>query len=133
MTLRCAIVLLAVGALAGCGGGQTSGGGPTTSPQGRNGRLQGTVTLGPTTPVCRQGTPCSAPASGTRLIFQRDGHTTASVVVAKDGSYTVSLPAGTYGVTASRMSIGRGLEPSMVRVVAGRTRNVSFLIDTGIR
>ena len=92
------------------------------------------VTRAPTSPVCQMGVPCSEPASGARLIFTQDSRTVAQVVVAKDGSYSVSLPPGTYTVAVwGRPTIGRGLEPSTVRVVAGKARSVDFRIDTGIR
>jgi hypothetical protein len=59
----------------------------------------------------------------------------ARVAVKQDGSYSVSLPPGIYAVaiTTQEPGVGRPLEPNMVRVVSGLTRNVDFLIDTGIR
>src|SRR5438045_10289 len=39
--------------------------------------LHGTVTKGPTAPVCRVGQPCSAPAQVT-LLFRRLGHVSAA-------------------------------------------------------
>jgi hypothetical protein len=120
--------LLAVAAVAGCGGG-----GPRSN-HGGMGRLYGTVTRGPTTPVCQEGTPCSRPASGARLVFTTPGGVARSVVVAKDGSYSVWLRGGTYNVSASpQPSVGRGLEPGTVRVDGGHARTVDFSIDTGIR
>jgi hypothetical protein len=44
----------------------------------------------------------------------------------------VSLPPGIYTVSASQPQIG-SLAPSVVRVVAGQPRKVSFVIDTGMR
>jgi len=118
--------LLSVAALAGCGGGHPS------SHHGRMGSLHGTVTRGPTTPVCRTGTPCSGPGSGQRLIFKGAGRSATSVVVAKDGSYSVSLPSGVYAVAVLPLQVG-GIEPSTVRVAAGQDRSVDFQIDTGMR
>jgi hypothetical protein len=128
VTLRCVVILLAVGALGGCGGGDAP------SHHRRMGRLDGAVTRGPTTPVCRAGTPCSKPASGTRLAFQRNGGAVTSIVVAKDGSYSVSLAPGVYTVTVSPQApVGRGIDPGTVKVIAGHRRRVDFRIDTGIR
>ena len=125
--------MLLVAALAGCGGGGKT---PTTAvSHGKPpGLLRGTVTLGPTSPVCRKGTPCQAPASGP-LVFTRNGRVIAGIAVKEDGSYSVSLPPGIYAVALATQQpgIGRPLQPNMVRVVSGRTRNVDFLIDTGIR
>jgi hypothetical protein len=95
--------------------------------------LYGTVTQFPTSPVCRTGVPCSAPASGAKIAFGRDNHV-VRVVVAKDGGYSVSLPTGNYVVWLTPQSpIGRGIEPSMVLVIAGQTRKRDFQIDTGMR
>src|SRR5262249_24780805 len=117
-----------VALLAGCGGGGTP------SPGGEMGSLHGTVTRGPTTPVCRKGIPCSEPASGARLGFTPNRGKPTSAVVAADGSYSVSLAPGVYMVTVvPPASIGRGLGPNVVRVPAGQTRTVDFTIDTGIR
>jgi hypothetical protein len=89
---------------------------------------------GPTTPVCRKGTPCSEPASGAKLLFEQDRVVVATAVVAKNGSYSVVLPFGAYTVAvAPPPSIGRGIEPRMVRVSAGPARRIDFRIDTGIR
>lgn len=64
------------------------------------------------------------------------GRTVASVVAATNGSYSISLPVGTYTVAVALQRppiIGRGLEPSTVRVVAGPRHKRDFQIDTGIR
>ena len=89
---------------------------------------------GPTSPVCQEGIPCSEPAAGTKLVFSQGSRVVARAVTAKDGSYSVSLAAGTYMVATETPSpIGRGVDPSMVSVAAGRTSTVDFQIDTGIR
>jgi hypothetical protein len=89
---------------------------------------------GPTMPVCREGSPCSEPASGARLVFNQGDSVAARVVVATDGRYSVSLSPGTYLVGMEPPpSIGRGLEPSIVRVTNGPPRKRDFTIDTGIR
>ena len=129
--LRWAVVLLAVGALGLTGALVGIGDGGTT---GQTGRLHGMITRGPITPVCRKGTPCSVPASGARLVFKLNGRAARSLVVAKDGSYSVWLAAGVYTVAVSpQTTIGRGIEPRTVRVAAGLARMVDFQIDTGIR
>ena len=88
---------------------------------------------GPTSPVCRAGTPCTAPAGGTELVFTQ-GDTGVSAMVAKDGSYFVSLKPGTYTVTASSQQlVGRGIEPSSIVVRSGPREKRDFRIDTGIR
>lgn len=105
------------------------------------GRLHGTVTLSPTTPVCQTGKPCSKPVRGGMLNFDRRGSdgTDDLAFVAKDGTYSNWLAPGVYTVIwgdagGARPGLpGPRTEPSPVRVVAGQTRRVDFRIDTGIR
>ena len=96
--------------------------------------MYGTVTRGPTSPVCRKGIPCSEPARDVKLVFRHGDQIAASVITAKDGRYAVSLAPGAYLVAVDpQLTIGSGIDPSTVRVVAGSRRNVDFQIDTGIR
>ena len=94
--------------------------------------LQGTVTKGPTTPVCRQGQPCTAPAQVT-LLFQRAGRTTR-VRSTTTGRYRAILAPGYYTVrTAERIGITPNIRPQRVHVRAGHVDRLNFSIDTGIR
>jgi hypothetical protein len=95
--------------------------------------LHGTVLRGPTTPVCRVGVPCSAPAAGTKLRFVQHGHVVARVRVHRNGRYSVRLAPGLYTVRFTpHARIGRGIRPHRVRVFA-EPRRLDFFIDTGIR
>ncbi len=89
---------------------------------------------GPTSPVCRPGKPCSAPASGT-LSFTSSSGATTQATLTQDGGYSISLAPGTYSVSASSQQqfVGRGLEPSSVVVGAGPRQKLDFHLDTGIR
>lgn len=92
--------------------------------------LKGTVTQGPITPVCQQGTPCNGPAKHTTLVFVRNGRSKSTVTDA-DGRYSILLAAGTYAV---RIPSARfGFTPRTVTVRAGRMTARNFSIDTGIR
>jgi hypothetical protein len=96
--------------------------------------LHGIVTRGPTTPVCRVGIPCSAPAAGAVLVFSREGHVVARITVGARGRYTVRLAPGLYAVTVSPTpKIGSGIQPRTVRVPRGLDVRQDFSIDTGIR
>jgi len=120
--LRAAATGLALLALVACGaaGGAAAG------------VVRGTVTRGPTQPVCRVGTPCSEPAARVVLVFRRPG---ATVRTRTDGlgRYRVSLAPGVWRVALTRTGIGTAVTPASVRVVAGRVRTVDLAIDTGIR
>jgi hypothetical protein len=94
--------------------------------------LQGIVTKGPTTPVCRQGEPCSAPAQVT-LLFHRGAHTYRTRS-GPGGRYRILLVPGYYTVTTlQRIGIGRNIRPQAVHVRRAHMDRLDFSIDTGIR
>jgi hypothetical protein len=91
--------------------------------------LHGSVTVGPTTPVCRVGIPCSKPASGIVLTFRRPGRI-VNVKTDTRGRYQVRLAAGSWRVQAS---IGMRLLPVVILVPRAAKAHRDFAIDTGIR
>jgi hypothetical protein len=94
--------------------------------------LHGTVTKGPTMPVCRVGESCSAPAQVT-LLFHRAGRTYRTRS-APNGAYRITLPPGYYAVsTVERIGITRNIRPHAVHVRRGHNDRLDFTIDTGIR
>jgi len=94
--------------------------------------LHGNVTKGPTTPVCRAGQPCSAPAQVT-LLFRRAGHTFRARSTAT-GAYRISLAPGIYSVsTLERIGISPNIKPHLVHVRRGHDDRLDFSVDTGIR
>jgi preprotein translocase subunit YajC len=94
--------------------------------------LHGTVTKGPTAPVCRVGQPCSAPAQVT-LVFRRLGHVYRTHSTAQ-GTYRITLRPGYYTVTtAEQIGIIRNIRPQRVHVRLGHQDKLDFRIDTGIR
>ncbi len=94
--------------------------------------LFGTVSRGPTTPVCRVGVPCSKPAVGVRLEFVRGGRVVRSVVTGARGAYRVLLPPGTYALRVEPRSPVGGVKPATV-TVGSALRRVDVFVDTGIR
>ena len=96
--------------------------------------LHGIVTRGPTTPVCRAGVPCSAPAVGAVLVFSRAGHMVLRVRTGAGGRYSVHLTPGYYTVQISPVPrIGFGTRPAHVHVARNVNARLDFSIDTGIR
>ena len=73
------------------------------------------------------------PAAGVVLAFSRGGIVRARTTTATDGSYRVTLGAGTYGVRVIRPAGVRRLSPASVRLAAGELKRVTFYMDTGIR
>ena len=109
-----------------------SSAGAATNPSG----LRGIVMRGPIAPVCVAGQPCSKPAKDVTLVFVRNGKVARRTTTNDQGRYRVALAPGRYAVrltAGQKLTIGRGLEPTHVRVVANRFRRVDFSIDTGIR
>jgi hypothetical protein len=91
--------------------------------------LHGTVRIGPTTPVCRAGTPCDRPAARVVLTFT---HRATHVRVKTDakGRYRISLRPGAWTV---RASVGMRITPARLIVPRTATATRNFTIDTGIR
>jgi hypothetical protein len=87
---------------------------------------------GPTAPVCRVGTPCSAPAKNVVLSFTRNG-TTRSTTTDSRGRYSIRLAAGVYAVKTNQRPFGSVPQPRTVRVRASQSTRIDFAIDTGIR
>lgn len=97
------------------------------------GTLTGTVTRGPITPVCAFEQPCDEPAANVTLVFAR-GAVATRVTTDRAGRYRLRLSPGTYTVRRATVSgPDRKLEPTSVRVRAGRLSRIDFSIDTGIR
>ncbi len=96
--------------------------------------LHGTITRGPTTPVCQVGKPCSEPMAGAVLVFTRNGHVAARVRSDARGHYSVPLRLGTYSVSmAVRPKIGSGVKPQTIRLSRAVPTRIDFFVDTGIR
>ena len=94
--------------------------------------LQGLVTKGPVTPVCKQGVPCTARVQVT-LLFHRAGHTYRARS-GRDGHYRILLAPGYYTVTTlERVGIGRNITPRAIHVRRTHVDRLDFSIDTGIR
>ena len=94
--------------------------------------LYGTVTKGPTQPVCRPNVPCSGPAAGVTLTFRRGG-TVARVRTSALGRYRIRLAPGVYTVQTNAKPFGVIPFPRRAWVAKARFRRVNFEIDTGIR
>jgi len=92
------------------------------------GVLWGSVTIGPITPVCRSGMPCSGAAKQATLTFTRPGRV-VSTKTDDAGRYRVRLTVGAWTV---RTSVGMSMRPTGVLVRAGMHR-ANFSVDTGIR
>lgn len=95
--------------------------------------ISGTVTRSPTSPVCREDVPCSAPAEGFVLVALRNGVRVASATTSGTGVYRFVLRPGLYVVRFAKAPMFGGLSARKVRVREGRFTVVDYDIDTGIR
>ena len=97
--------------------------------------VYGTVTRGPTQPVCMVGEPCEEPAPGVVLHIARaaTGAPVTHVRTGSGGAYRVRLAPGVYTIRTSGRTLGTILKPVTVRVLRGRFTRRNLSIDTGIR
>jgi hypothetical protein len=95
--------------------------------------LRGVVMRGPTTPVCRDGESCEAPAKGLVLQFKRKGQIKAQVKTSRTGTYLVKLRPGMYAVSSPGLRRIERLKPAEVRVPRGRVGRADLYLDTGIQ
>jgi hypothetical protein len=91
--------------------------------------VHGTVTIGPTAPVCKAGVACTKPAAHVTLTFTRAGRTLRAATDSL-GRYRVSLAAGIWQV---RANAGMRMVPTSIVVPRVRSARRDFAIDTGIR
>jgi hypothetical protein len=102
----------------------------------RDGRLRVAAVEGPTCPVQRVGSPpCVAPYHGPLEVLDSSGVRVEEFTTSAAGTANLSLPAGTYTVTAPTSGTGfpRLIQTSTVTVTTSATAYLRLEFDTGIR
>jgi len=103
------------------------------------GILEGTVTIGPLTPVETPGDKPPVPPEvyESRKVMVHDAQgraLIAQVDIGNDGMYRVELPPGGYMVDINRIGIDSSADvPMSVQIQSGETVRLDIDIDTGIR
>lgn len=103
------------------------------------GTIKGKVTVGPICPVERPGVPCPVPpeayTSREVILYLADGTTVVKRMhFATDGTYHFDVSPGIYVLDTPRQIIGGSKDlPKTLSVKSGKTLEVNFSIDTGIR
>jgi hypothetical protein len=92
--------------------------------------VHGSVTRGPTQPVCQPKSPCTTPAAGIHLTFVR-GSVVRHTRTNRRGRYSIRLAPGRYTVRVA--AAGASYSPRKVTVRARRMSVLNIDIDTGIR
>ena len=96
--------------------------------------LHGTITRGPTTPVCQVGKPCNEPMAGALLVFTRNGLVAARTRSDANGRYSVRLRLGMYTVSMGvKPKLGSGVQPRTITLRRAAPTRIDFFVDTGIR
>lgn len=104
------------------------------------GTLEGSVTIGPLTPVQTPGptpppTPCSVYQARKVMVYDESGKDLVKQVdIDCIGHYRVDLKPGTYTIDINHAGIDRSSQvPTTIEIKAGQTVNLDIDIDTGIR
>jgi hypothetical protein len=95
--------------------------------------VRGTVTVGPTTPVCIVDTPCSRPYETTVGIRNLRTRRLRQVRSDENGRFRARLRAGRYRIRPRGGDPLPHCDPVTVRVRRHRFRRVSIECDSGIR
>ncbi len=97
------------------------------------GGIRGRVTIGPTCPVERQGSPCPPNAwTGTVRATSADGDV-HDATAGPDGSYELALPPGTYTVTPVVDGPGPPTARPQTVTIGTTMEQVDLRLDSGIR
>jgi hypothetical protein len=91
------------------------------------------VTIGPASPLQRQGDPGEAPYSARILVRRATGRTVAEVVSAADGRFSVDLAPGRYVLEPQSTGHPPYAAPQEVTVEPHRFTDVTVRYDSGIR
>ncbi|MDT4938951.1 MAG: hypothetical protein QOG80_2622 [Pseudonocardiales bacterium] len=94
----------------------------------------GTVLSGPRCPVERVGSPCPpGPVSGADVAALSGGRIRAATKSDGRGGFRLTVPPGSYTITATNVGAYRSTATQQVVVAPGQTVSISLLLDTGIR
>jgi len=98
-----------------------------------SGGIEGQVTIGPTCPVERAGSPCPPGMwSGTVRATSSDG-TVHETTAGSDGSYRLALAPGTYTVTPVVEGGGPPTAKPVTVTVTTAMQQLDLQLDSGIR
>jgi hypothetical protein len=126
-----AIILFASAVLAGaCASPPASG--PSAPPKGE---LSGIVLSAPSCPLERASVRCPPrPVRGATVALLRDSATQVeSAVTSADGRFHLFAPAGTYTARVTGPGSFHASAQAMIRLTAGSTRQITLVLDSGIR
>ena len=122
-------MVIAVLAAAGCGSSSTT----RTPGATATGRVQGSVTAGPTCAVEQAGHPCLPQPVRGRVSARGAGGSTHSAAVNATGHFQMTLPAGVYILSVQTGALLPRCSSITVTVEPAATAKANISCDTGIR
>lgn len=106
---------------------------PTTAtPSGSSG-IEGTITVGPISPVTRAGMPNERPYQAKVAVLDANGQIITQFESDATGKFRVLLKPGTYVIQPTSPAQYPHAAEQMVEVVAGQFTHVAIAYDRGIR
>lgn len=109
-------------------------GSTSTSPGGSAVVVHGAVLAAPGCPVERTASPCPAiHVPDARVVASRGDTVVAEVRSTSDGTFALTVPAGTYTLTASTLDGYRSSAGQTIQATASSSDVVTITLDSGIR
>ena len=99
----------------------------------RDSGIKDLVTIGPVSPVQREGEPSEAPYAATILVSRSSGKKVAEVTSGADGRFTVELRPGDYVIEPRSSTTPPTAPPQAVTVQPHRFTEIRIQFDSGIR
>jgi len=126
-------VVVGASLFAGCGSSATPAHRDSTHQNSADGEIAGRVLAAPACPVQRVGVKCPPQPIVIEVQARAASKVVASARSGRDGTYRLSLPAGTYTIAAVTPNRYPRCVPRIVTVTAGRTTTARIDCDTGLR
>ena len=106
---------------------------PTAIPLSGESGIEGTITIGPISPVERAGIPNERPYQAKVAVLDANGQIITQFESAATGKFRVLLKPGTYVIQPTSPAQYPHAAEQMVEVVAGQFTHVAIAYDRGIR
>ena len=111
-----------------------SGSNTQIAAHGASGVIKGRVTLGPTTPLCREDVPCEGIYAGAKIVVRtKSGEVCARSTSDQNGEFRIDVSPGRYIVAVDLQGKLPRCSRREVTIAAGQATQVTLDCDTGMR